>query len=128
MSDTILVIDDDRMTRVLLKRRLGRDGFDVAFAESGTRGLEMVEQNQYSLILLDLVMPRFSGLDFLRAVKGRVNELPPIIMLSADHDTQSINECLALGATDFLAKPIIAAALAAKIRDALSGQSASAAV
>ncbi len=124
MSDPILVIDDDRMTRVLLKRRLGRDGFNVAFAESGRRGLEMIDERRYSLILLDLVMPQFSGIDFLRAVRSRMDELPPIIMLSADHDTQSIKECLALGASDYLAKPIIAAALAAKIRGALTRQSA----
>ena len=124
MSDPILVIDDDRMTRVLLKRRLGRDGFDVAFADSGTRGLEMVESSRFSLILLDLVMPGFSGLDFLRSVRSRMHKLPPIIMLSADHDTQSINECLALGASDYLAKPIIAVELARKIRDALTRQAA----
>ncbi|MCB9751219.1 MAG: response regulator [Myxococcales bacterium] len=118
MSASILVIDDDRMTRVLLKRRLERDGYEVALAESGARGLELARAAPYSLILLDLVMPGTSGLDVLRAFQVD-GVRSPVVMLSAEGGESHVDECLRLGARGYLQKPVMARDLAEMIDQVL---------
>jgi len=115
MTPSILLIDDDPTSRVLIERRLQRSEYTVDIAESGLRGLEMAQARPYSLILLDVYMPSYSGLDFLRDAREKLSSPPPIVALSADQDTDLTEHCLELGAQGFLLKPITTDALVTEI-------------
>lgn len=81
----ILVIDDDLAIRVLLQAVLKRMKFDVELAEDGAAGLEKVQQNGgYDLILLDLMMPRLNGYEFIEQVGTKVDgHRPHIVVFTA---------------------------------------------
>jgi CheY-like chemotaxis protein len=83
-TDTLLLVDDNEMNRDLLSRRLQRNGHDVVTAVDGPHALELIEARDFALVLLDIEMPRVSGLDVLRAIRQRRSgsELP-IIMVTA---------------------------------------------
>lgn len=101
----ILVADDEFINRELLENILS-DEYDVLKAEDGEKAYEMIRQNRntLSLILLDLIMPRMTGLELL----ARISEEPdlkgiPVIVLTSDHDSEV--ESLRNGAYDFIPKP-----------------------
>jgi diguanylate cyclase (GGDEF)-like protein len=101
----ILLIEDEIVNQEILKMYLA-DSYDVVTASTGKEALSIIH-SQYeilSLILLDLNLPDFSGLDILRQVKAdaRFAHLPVIVMTS---DSESEVECLSLGASDFIPKP-----------------------
>lgn len=78
----ILVIDDDLAIRVLLQAVLKRMKFDVELAEDGAVGLEKLHQNgQFDLILLDLMMPRINGYEFIEQVKKEYGDTRPHIIV-----------------------------------------------
>lgn len=78
----ILVIDDDLAIRVLLQAVLRRMKFEVALAEDGAAGLEMLEQDgSYDLILLDLMMPRLNGYEFIERIATRYPDHRPHIVV-----------------------------------------------
>ena len=80
----ILVIDDDLAIRVLLQAVLRRMKFDVALAEDGAVGLEKLDQNgQFDLVLLDLMMPRLNGYEFIDAIGRRDGDRPHIVVFTA---------------------------------------------
>jgi len=66
---TILVIDDEKRIRDGCKKVLNEQGYEVATADSGELGLQMIEENYYDIILLDLMMPSLSGFEVLARVK-----------------------------------------------------------
>jgi two-component system phosphate regulon response regulator OmpR len=99
----ILVIDDDSRLRALLRKFLTESGFLVVGAESATSGREHLKYLEFDLIVLDVMMPRENGTEFLR--KLRENSNIPVLMLTAMNEgTDRING-LELGADDYLAKP-----------------------
>jgi CheY-like chemotaxis protein len=80
----ILVIDDDLAIRVLLQAVLKRMKFDVELAEDGAAGLERIERGEpYDLILLDLMMPRLNGYEFIEQIGKRYPERPHIVVFTA---------------------------------------------
>lgn len=106
-SSGILIVDDNEMNRDLLARRLRRRGFAVVAVADGPAALEALERAAFDAVLLDIEMPRMSGLDVLRRVRERHAAIDlPVIMVSARHDSQSIVRALDLGANDYVTKPI----------------------
>jgi DNA-binding response OmpR family regulator len=80
----ILVIDDDLAIRVLLQAVLKRMKFDVELAEDGAVGLEKLDRNGgFDLILLDLMMPRLNGYEFIDQISHRHGERPHIVVFTA---------------------------------------------
>ena len=101
---TILVVDDDAATRDLLARFLEREGFAVAVAEDGRRGLELARSLRPRAVLLDVTMPQMDGWAVLRAIRADTEiGATPIVMVSI-LDEQHL--AFSLGATDYLQKPI----------------------
>ena len=101
----ILVIEDEFINREILGYML-RDSYDLVFAETGAKALELLEEQQdtLSLVLLDLNLPDMKGMDILRRVKSEdFNAQLPVIVMTADQDAEV--ECLNLGAIDFIPKP-----------------------
>ncbi|MCJ2084522.1 response regulator [Methylobacterium sp. E-005] len=102
--NTILVIDDDAATRDLLARFLEREGFSVAIAEDGQRGLERARSLRPRAVLLDVTMPQMDGWDVLRALRAdpEIGATPIVMVTILDEQ----NFAFSLGATDYLQKPI----------------------
>lgn len=101
----ILVADDEMINREMLANILG-DEYDVLLAEDGEMAYEMIRQNRntLSLILLDLIMPRLSGLDLLARLSGEPDlKGIPVIVLTSDQDSEV--DSLKKGAYDFIPKP-----------------------
>jgi two-component system, OmpR family, response regulator MtrA len=111
---TILVIDDDPAMGTMLTM-LGREhGFTVQVATDGFEGLRLAEQSDVDLIVLDLNLPRMTGLDVCRRIRGSGIEVP-ILMVSANHDVVDVVVGLEIGADDYVTKPFELRELAARI-------------
>ncbi len=101
--EKILVVDDERSMRELLELVLKRAGYSVHTAENGTRALELVRHNVYDLMISDVKMPDFSGIDLLE----RVREVSPetmVIMITAFATVDTARRAFKLGAEDFVIK------------------------
>jgi sigma-B regulation protein RsbU (phosphoserine phosphatase) len=117
-GDTILVVDDDALSRRMLVRSLSESGYICQESESGEDAWERIQVKQPSLILLDFEMPGLNGAELLKRLRVDPNsEIAqiPAIMLTGHGGEESEVRCLAAGANDFVAKPINLAVLRARI-------------
>ena len=112
--ERVLVVDDDAELCRLVTRFLAREGFEVSWAPSGAVGVERALAENYSLIMLDVMMPDTDGFDVLRRIRQRSRT--PVLMLTARGDTHDRIRGLEMGADDYLPKPFDPAELAARIR------------
>jgi len=106
MNKKILIIDDDKYLRQLYVEVLTNEGFSVSAAVDGEEGLNKVKAEIFDLILLDIMMPKIDGLDFLRKIKDLPNVASQgkvVILTNLAHDP-IIKEGLALGAKSYLIK------------------------
>ncbi len=113
----ILLIEDEEKIRVLVKKYLEQEGFEVLTEEDGDKARETLNNIEPDLILLDLMLPEMNGLDLCREI--RKTSCVPIIMLTAK--TQETDKILGLemGADDYITKPFSLAELTARVRAAL---------
>ena len=121
MSKSILIVDDDRVSRTLYTRILQHAGFAVHEAIDGADGLEKVRELDPDLMILDLVLPKIDGLTLcqtLRAEEGFARL--PIFVISGRADKQMIKRGFDSGATDYLTKPIRRQDLLMRIEATLS--------
>ena len=119
----ILAVDDNAINRAVLVRTLQAQGHDVVSARHGREALEILRgarQRAFDLVLLDIVMPEMDGYDTLRAIKDdpALRDLP-VVMISAIDEMDSVIECVAMGATDYLPKPFNADLLRARVDSSL---------
>jgi len=118
---SVLVLDDDRAHAEAAAESLSRSGYDCTVATSGTEGARLLEKNSYDIVLTDLVMRDFSGIEIVRKVRASSPETEVIVMTgypSYETALEAMNE----GAYDYLNKPIDLNILRAKIRKALEKQ------
>lgn len=121
-SDTILVVDDDALTRRMLVRSLTENGYACQESENGEDAWERVHGEQPSLLLLDFEMPGLNGADLLTRLRVDSNSEVaqiPAIMLTGHGGEESEVRCLEAGANDFVTKPINLAVLRARIETQL---------
>lgn len=103
----LLVVDDDPMNRDMLCRRLEKRGYGVSAASGGAEALHLLSEDEFDLVLLDVMMPEVTGLDVLRSVRLRRSRSElPIIMATAKGSSEDIVEALANGANDYVTKPL----------------------
>jgi two-component system cell cycle response regulator len=116
----VLVVDDEAANRVLLRKYLTLDGFEVAEAAEGEAALQLMREWGPEAVLLDLMMPGMGGYDVLRvkATDAAIAGIP-VLMLSAQTDTRVKVEGLELGAIDYLGKPFDRLELQARVRTAI---------
>jgi len=122
MQQTILIVEDDADIAEGLQYNLKREGFRVAVAESGEKGLRlsMDEKNAPSLILLDLMLPGMSGMELCRRLrKETLTQKTPIIMLTAKAAEGDKILGLDIGADDYIAKPFSIKEVIARVRAVL---------
>jgi len=110
----ILIIDDDVELCDLLKDYLGPEGFDISTAHSSDAGLNLVFNEEFSLVVLDVMLPGLNGFEVLRRI--REGSRIPVIMLTARGDDVDRIVGLEMGADDYLAKPFNPRELVARIR------------
>lgn len=103
--EKILVVEDDKITRRIIKEILNRSGYEVIEAEDGAQGLEMFKADKPNLVLTDYQMPVMNGLRLLSEVRN-LNPSIPVIMLTGFGDVALIIKSIQVGAFDFLEKPI----------------------
>jgi DNA-binding response OmpR family regulator len=112
----ILVVDDVEDNREVLRRRLERQGYDVACAESGQAALDLLGGTPFDLMLLDVLMPGLDGYEVLeRAKSNPATNHVPVIMISALDDVSSVVRCIERGAEDYLPKPFDPVLLKARV-------------
>jgi class 3 adenylate cyclase len=121
MTGSILVVDDDRVNRMLLAKALELDGHDVRLAEDGTVGLDLLAAQRADVVLLDVVMPGLDGMTVLQRIRDddALRDVP-VIMVSALDDFDSVIRCIELGAEDYLSKPFDPVLLRARVNAALN--------
>jgi adenylate cyclase len=112
----LLVVDDNATNRVILDRRLKSQGHDVYLAKNGTEALEMLADNDFDLVLLDILMPQVNGFDVLVRMKSSeaMRDIP-VIMISALSEMDVVVRCIEAGAEDYLPKPFNPVMLKARI-------------
>lgn len=113
----ILVVDDIDDNRFTLERRLKREGYhNIRLADGGKGALQAVAEQEFDLILLDLMMPDISGLDVLKTLKSnpRFRKIP-VVMVTASDEVETAAECITEGADDFITKPFNATLLKARV-------------
>ncbi|MDP5138445.1 response regulator transcription factor [Rheinheimera baltica] len=110
----LLLIDDDIQLTSLLAEYLQKDGFDVTSYNDGFAGLSCLQQQQFDLLILDIMMPTLDGISLLKRLRQTNNM--PVIMLTARGDEFDRVVGLELGADDYLAKPCLPRELTARIR------------
>ena len=107
MSRNILIVDDSKAVREVLKSTLVEAGYNVCDADDGQEALDLVSDRDYDLLLTDLNMPEMGGLDFIsevRKIPGR--RFLPIVVFSSEDKQERFVECLKAGASGYLKKPL----------------------
>jgi two-component system response regulator CpxR len=112
--NSLLIVDDDVELCALLIERLAEDGFDLSAAHNGIDGLERASSGSYSLVILDVMLPRMGGIDVLKALRSRSSV--PVLMLTARGDDIDRIIGLEVGADDYLPKPFNPRELVARIK------------
>ena len=99
----VLVIDDEPNIRALLDMRLRHQGYEVLFADSGWKGLQLYHQEHPDVIVLDLRMPELDGVAVLKEIRS-VDLKQPVIILTGDTTPETERQVRALGVSEFIVK------------------------
>jgi len=114
MNNNILVVDDEKEIRDLLKINLTNEGYNVFKASCGKEALEILESEEVNLIVLDIMMPEMDGLEVCKRVREKYSI--PILMLSAKVEDMDRIEGILTGADDYVCKPFNHLELTVRIR------------
>ncbi|XCN74073.1 MAG: response regulator [Candidatus Electrothrix aestuarii] len=113
----ILLVDDDMRNIFALAKVLRDRGMETVKAEDGSRALEMLEQEEFDLVLMDIMMPVMDGYETIKRIRAQSQYVDlPIIALTAKAMQDDRSRCLAVGANDYLAKPVDTGRLLALLR------------
>lgn len=121
----LLIIDDEPAILETVEAKMRREGYTTFTAESAEEGMGLFRRVKPDLIILDIMLPKRSGLDFCRAV--RKENTTPIIMISAKSEEEDRVKGLELGADDYLVKPFSLSELTARVKAVLRRSSTDAA-
>lgn len=111
------------MIREVIDVTLTREGYQVLLAGDGATALDLLRRMRIDLVLLDIHMPRFSGLDLLQSLRALIRSGPPVLMVTADRTAGALQEALRLGCAGYVIKPFQPEDLIQRVRRALAGDS-----
>lgn len=113
----VAIVDDDPVTRTLVKRLLEADGYDVLEGENGYQAIDLARRERPDLLLIDLLMPEMDGYQAIAEIRKDLSLVSlPVIVLTADSSTGVEQRVLELGADDYLVKPFDADVLVSRVR------------
>ena len=115
MKTKILIVDDESNMRRGLRDNLEFDGYEVTEAEDGLIALEKVEQEEFSLIVLDVMMPRLDGFEVCKTLRKNGNDIPIILLTAKGEEIDKVLG-LEIGADDYMQKPFSVRELTARIK------------
>lgn len=119
----ILIVDDNEMNRGLMSMQLKRHGYRVEMAEGGPQALNLMEEQDFDLVLLDIMMPGMNGLEVLEHIRKKHSLLSlPVIMVTADDLQESIVDAMQRGANDYIVKPFNLPVTIARVKSHLTSK------
>ena len=104
-QDRVLIVEDEKLIRWSIKSRLEENGYVVSEVDSGKKAFELLEEEDFDLMLLDFRLPDTTGLEILRRVRQEAPETS-VVMMTAYGTVESAVEAMKLGAFDYLTKPV----------------------
>lgn len=118
----LLVVDDEKNLRLVVQKEMSRQGHDVETADDGESAWELLEAQDFDVVLCDINMPRLDGMGLLRRTRERSQNPPEVIMLTGQATVESAIEAMKLGAYDYLTKPYRIGELSALVTAAAEKQ------
>lgn len=113
----ILLAEDDEMIRIVVRRLLEREGYEVTTCGDGSSALRAVYENSYAVILSDIRMPQVDGFEFLRRLRDHAgSEQTPVVMLTSMGKDEDVHRGFELGADDYIVKPFSSSELLTRVR------------
>lgn len=122
MEIRILIVEDETSIARFLQLELEHEGYHVAVARDGREGLEKAQTQEFDVLILDIMLPKLSGLEVCRRLRQEHNTVP-ILMLTAKDDVSDKVMGLDMGADDYMTKPFAIEELLARIRVAIKRRS-----
>jgi DNA-binding response OmpR family regulator len=119
MKKQLLIVDDQKEMRQLLKVCLQREDYDITEAASGVEALEKMKDQSFDLLILDIMMPMKDGFEVLKEMRQEIDEKLLVIILTALGETEKVVEGLQLGADDYVVKPFEPRELVARVESVL---------
>ena len=120
MKKSVLIIDDEKPVRTVLRLHLVNAGYSVDEAKSGRDGMKLASENHYDLVLCDLKLGDMSGVDIIKILSKQINALP-IVAVSGFINEGLIHEVTKAGNVEYLSKPFLKEELLAVTRKLLHG-------
>jgi CheY-like chemotaxis protein/anti-sigma regulatory factor (Ser/Thr protein kinase) len=115
----ILVVDDDKTTRLVLRKVLTNAGFSTSVAKDGVEALKAIDGGGFDLMLLDVWMPRMNGLELLAKLRASANR-PRVVVMTSDDAPETLLKAVREQAFKYVHKPVESAALIETVQDALA--------
>jgi DNA-binding response OmpR family regulator len=111
----VLIIEDDHKVAAFIRKGLEQEGYAVDVAYDGAEGATLLEESDYDIAILDMLLPKMTGLQVLRKTRQRKSRLPVLVLTCRD-TVEDVVAALDAGADDYLAKPFVFAELTARLR------------
>ena len=112
----VLIVDDIGDNRMILMRRFERRGFDVVEADNGFLAIDLIAQQDFDVVLLDVMMPGIDGIETLKRIRSEKSASAlPVIMVTAKSESENIVDALNFGANDYVTKPVDFAVALARV-------------
>ncbi len=111
----ILVLEDNKALRMIVRKALEKAGYEVKAAENGKEGLQILKKETPDLIISDIIMPEMNGFEFLKAIRKK-HPLIPFTFLTVKSELDDYTKGYELGATDYLTKPFDVDVLLKKVK------------
>lgn len=103
----VLIVDDDELSSSALAKRLERRGLETKTLSDGSLVMDLVNQEKFDIVLLDIVMPVVDGLEVLKRIRSQYDKNTlPVIMVTAIDDSSDVVDSFKLGANDYITKPV----------------------
>ena len=115
----VLIVEDDTMTRKALEHRMKLDGYEVTTASDGIQALDLLKNITFDVLLTDLHMPNFSGLDLIKHLRNELKSNIPVVMVTRVGLEETVLSAFELGADDYITKPFSPDELSIRVKKAI---------
>ena len=103
----LLLVDDNPLNLSMMQKRLEMAGYEIHCVNTGVDALKSMATQEYAAVLLDQSMPQMNGMEVLRTIRKHLTKSElPVVMVTANSESNNIVDCLNSGANDFIAKPV----------------------